>query len=171
MRLWRCALGIVALLLLVVSCKTTEKNYREAYELAKETTQDSTMLRLIEKEQSPSMTMVDGESVNLRKEYVSVVTEDGTTKEVLKQYNIVVGRYRQIFNARSMQTRMRSLGYDAFVIQTREPTYFVVVYSSDLIKDISSKIKEVQADKRIVVKSPFPWVLEPAQYIRQKNKN
>lgn len=160
-----------ALLAIIVSCKTTEKNYREAYELAKETTQDSTMLKLIEKEQSPLLTIIEGESVPLRKEYVSVVVEEGTPKEDFKRYNIVVGRYRQIFNARSMQTRMRSLGYDAFVVQTREPAYFVVIYSSDLIKDISLKIKEIQVDKRIVIKSPFPWVLEPAQYLRQKEKN
>ena len=169
MRLWRWKLEIVALSLLVISCKTTEKNYREAYELAKETTRDSTMLKLIEKEQSPSLTVIDGESVDLRKEYVSVVDEDGVPKKELKQYNIVVGRYRQIFNARSMQTRMKALGYDAFVVQTREPAYFVVTYSSDLIKGVSSKMKEMQSDKRIVIKAPYPWVLEPAQYLRHKN--
>lgn len=155
---------------LAVSCKTSEKNYRQAYEVAKTSrlTEDSTMLSLVEKERAPISMAVGEDTIKYRKEFVTITKDAGGTSDMLKRYNIVVGRFRQVFNAKSMQSRMAGLGYTAYVIETREPAYFVVVYSTDLKEEVAKKFQEVVADKRVVFKTPFPWVLEPARYVQRK---
>ncbi len=169
MKILHC-LTVVMIVLLVTSCRTTEENYRGAYELAKASgeRQDSLVSTLIANEQAPTIVNVGDETMKLRKEYVSLVNEDGVPKNKLKQYNIVVGRFRQIFNARSMASRMSSLGYESYVLVDRTPAYFVAVASTDSIEEALQLYKSVVADNRVVYKSPFPWVLELAQYIRRK---
>lgn len=162
---------IVAMVAFVSSCKTSEKNYRQAYETAKTARQpeDSTMISLLEKERAPINMIVNEDTMKYRKEFVTITKDGGGTSSMLKRYNIVVGRFRQVFNAKSMQSRMTGLGYISYVIETRDPAYFVVVYSTDSKEDAAKKYNEVIADKRVVFKPPFPWVLEPARYVQHKN--
>lgn len=159
------ALVVVAL---AASCKTSEKNYRQAYEVAKvaRLTEDS-MMTLVEKERAPINMAVGEDTIKYRKEFVAITKDAGGTSDMLKRYNIVAGRFRQVFNAKSMQSRMSGLGYTSYVIETREPAYFVVVYSTDSKEEVAKKFQEVVADKRVVFKAPFPWVLEPARYVQR----
>lgn len=156
--------------LIAVSCRTTEKNYREAYELAKGTgtIQDTLIANLIAEDQAPVEVEVAGRIMKMRKEYVSIVTDKDVTKDMLKRFNVVVGRFKQLFNARSMATRMSSLGYSSFVVVDRTSSYFVVAAATDMSEEALVMYEKVLSDNRVVYKTPFPWVLEPAQYIRQK---
>ena len=156
--------------LIAVSCRTTEKNYREAYELAKGTgtLQDTLIVNLIAEDQAPVEVEVAGRIMKMRKEYVSIVTDKDVTKDMLKRFNVVVGRFKQLFNARSMATRMSSLGYSSFVVVDRTSSYFVVAAATDMSEEALVMYEKVLSDNRVVYKTPFPWVLEPAQYIRQK---
>ena len=165
-------ISVVFIFLMVVSCRTTEENYRGAYELAKQSDeqQDSLTANLIANEQAPKIVNVGNETMKLRKEYVSLVVDEGATKDMMRQYNVVVGRFRQIFNARSMASRMLSLGYNAYILVDRTPAYFVAVSSADSIEEVLQMYKSVESDTRVVYKAPFPWVLESAQYLRQRNK-
>lgn len=161
---------LVALVVaLAASCKTSEKNYRQAYEVTKvaRLTEDSMMISLVEKERAPINMAVGEDTIKYRKEFVSITKDASGTSDMLKRYNIVVGRFRQVFNAKSMQSRMSGLGYTSYVIETREPAYFVVVYSTDSKEEVAKKFQEVVADKRVVFKAPFPWVLEPARYVQR----
>ena len=160
----------ILFLCVFVGCKTNETNYRAAYELAKGSAQDGEMLGLIEKKSVPQLTTIGDVQVDLRKEYVAVTVDGGGTKEMLKRYNVVIGRYRQVFNARSMRARMEALGYDAFVIENREPSYFVVAGASDEINEAIKILQSVAENDKIVIKSPFPWVLEPAQYLKKQQR-
>lgn len=159
-------------MLALVSCKTTEKNYREAYELAKGsgTIQDTLIANLIAADQAPVDVEVAGGVMKMRKEFVSIVMDEGVTKDMLKRYNVVVGRFRQLFNARSMSKRMASLGYQSFLVVDRTTSYFVVAASADQQEEALGLYNKILSDNRVVYKSPFPWVLEPAQYIRQKSR-
>ncbi len=152
-----------------VSCRTTEENYKVAYDLAKGegVMEDSLITNLIANEQAPTVIYVDGEPMKMRKEFVSIVTEEGVTRDMLKQYNVVVGRFRQLFNARSMTSRMKELGYKSFMLVDRTPAYYVVVEATDVIEESLQQYKKIMADTRVVYKAPFPWVLEPSQYVRQ----
>ena len=149
------------------SCKTSEKNYRQAYDVAKEArqTDDSNLMADIEKERAPITMIIGNDTIKYRKELVTVSIDGGGESKMLKRYNIVVGRFRQIFNAKSMQARMSDLGYTSFVIENREPAYFVVVYSTDSKEDAAKKFKEIESNRQVIFKSPFPWVLEPARYV------
>ena len=157
-------------LLMAASCKTTEQNYRNAYELAKGTgtIQDTLIANLIAEDQAPVEVEVAGRIMKMRKEYVSIVTDKDVTKDMLKRFNVVVGRFKQLFNARSMATRMSSLGYCSFVVVDRTSSYFVVAAATDMPEEALSMYEKVLSDNRVVYKTPFPWVLESAQYIRQK---
>lgn len=159
-------------MLALVSCKTTEKNYREAYELAKGsgTIQDTLIANLIAADQAPVDVEVAGGVMKMRKEFVSIVMDEGVTKDMLKRYNVVVGRFRQLFNARSMSKRMASLGYQSFLVVDRTTSYFVVAASTDQQEEALGLYNKILSDNRVVYKSLFPWVLEPAQYIRQKSR-
>lgn len=172
MKIIRFFSAISILMLVLVSCKTSEKNYREAYELAKggETIQDTLIANLIAADQAPVDVEVAGGIMKMRKEFVSIVKDDGVTIDMLKRYNVVVGRFRQLFNARSMSKRMASLGYQSFVVVDRTTSYFVVAASTDLQEDALKLYNDILSENRVVYKSPFPWVLEPAQYIRQKSR-
>ncbi len=165
-------ISIGVLLLILASCRTTEANYRGAYELAKQPNEqhDSLTANLIANEQAPTIVNVGDETMKLRKEYVSLVADEGATKDMLRQYNVVVGRFRQIFNARSMASRMSSLGYKSYILVNRTPAYFVAVASTDSINEALQLYKSVELDTRVVYKAPFPWVLEPAQYKRKRDK-
>lgn len=165
------AICVVSIFVLIaVSCRTTEKNYREAYELAKGTgtLQDTLIANLIAEDQAPVEVEVAGRIMKMRKEYVSIVTDKDVTKDMLKRFNVVVGRFKQLFNARSMATRMSSLGYSSFVVVDRTSSYFVVAAATDMSEEALVMYEKVLSDNRVVYKTPFPWVLEPAQYIRQK---
>ncbi|MBR3766557.1 MAG: hypothetical protein IKL11_05275, partial [Muribaculaceae bacterium] len=78
-----CVISI--LMLALVSCKTTEKNYREAYELAKGsgTIQDTLIANLIAADQAPVDVEVAGGVMKMRKEFVSIVMDEGVTKDML----------------------------------------------------------------------------------------
>ncbi|MBE6317856.1 MAG: hypothetical protein E7081_02655 [Bacteroidales bacterium] len=163
-------IGIVIMFIFATSCKTTERNYREAYELAKGAglQHDSLVANLIANEQAPIAINVGNETMKLKKEYVSLIADDVTTKDVLKQYNIVVGSFRQIFNARSMAARMLTLGYKSYVLSNRTPIYFVAVASTDSLDEALLLYKKAKSDVRVVYKAPFPWVLESVQKVREK---
>lgn len=162
---------VVVVSLLLIGCKTTEQNYRNAYLLAKEskkTESDTLMAVLVKQSQDPIMTYVNGEQLPMRKEFVSIIAQDGDPKVEIKRYNVVVGRFRQIFNARSMRQRMCDMGYNSYVLNDRQPVYYVAVESTDTIEKALELYKKVKEDTRVVLKAPFPWVLEPSQYIRQR---
>ena len=166
-------IGIVVVIvsLSMIGCKTTEQNYKQAYLLARESKKsddDALMATLVKQSQDPQMTMVNGEQLPMRKEFVSIISQEGDPKVEIKRYNVVVGRFRQIFNARSMRQRMCDLGYNSYVLSDRQPVYYVAVESTDTIENALELYKKVKEDTRMVLKAPFPWVLEPAQYIRQK---
>ncbi len=162
-------LALLALAAFMSSCRTTESNYREAYDKAKtlQGSENLEMTALIEKERAPIDMVVGTDTMRYRKEFVTITPNGGGIGSI-KRYNVVVGRFRQVFNAKSMRERMAKLGYDSYVIENAEPAYFVVVFSSDSKEEAAAKFREVIGEKRIVFKTPFPWVLEPARYVELK---
>lgn len=168
-----CICLIVALSFVMIACHTTEENYRAAYELARggdNEDDDEVMNQIMKNVNAPAMIDVCGETMPLRGEFVSIISEPGDEKVEIRQYNVIVGKFRQKFNARSMRQRMIDLGYTSFVMCDREPYYFVAVESTNLLEEALQLYKKVASDKRITFQSPFPWVLEPTQLIRRKNR-
>lgn len=158
-----------AILWAATGCKTTEANYKAAYEMAKEKSAekspvDGTIYEQMRREAIDSRLVVNGDSIPMVTAQISVVPGYSTPQSV-KRYSVVVNQFKQVFNAKSQVDRLRAAGYpDALLVVTAEPLYYVVAASADTPEDIAGQFKKVADDKSIVKKSPFPWVLRPASY-------
>ena len=124
-------LSLMALAMMAVGCKTTESNYRQAYETAVAKNRDSsgvdsTIYAKIRNSARTSDLIVTGDTMPMRTEYIGYTEDGGASRETIGRYNVVVGQFKQVFNARQMRARLQSSGYDsAFIIHTREPLYYV----------------------------------------------
>lgn len=165
-------LAFAAIVVIATSCKTTEANYKAAYERAVERKNegiDSTVYAAIRREAKPSVIALDGGvQLPLVTEHVSVTPDNGNTSVALRRYCIVAGKFKQIFNARSMRTRLASSGNypDAFIVQTREPLYYVIAATADTPQDAAAALQKVRNDQTLMLCEPLPWVLQPASLAR-----
>lgn len=164
---------IFTIALLVMSCKTNEKNMNDAYVRAiagRENDNpglDSTIYSQIRREMNHNTMVVNGDSVDVSTQWLSVTEGGGGIRENLKRYNIAVGQFKQLFNAKSMRERLLDMGYPgAFVVQTREPYYYVIAASLSDVNDAVTFLHKVEKDPQLKMKSPLPFILEPAQHRR-----
>lgn len=144
-------------------CKTTEENYRAAYELAKQKNAsggiDSTIYSRIRNEARPQTTIVNGDTLAMKSEYVRL-TPDCGSPEQFHTYNVVIAQFKQLFNAKSVRKRAIEAGYaDALIVQTREPLYYVVAASSNSTAEIQKSLGKIQSTPPVVLKEPCPFIL------------
>lgn len=164
------AVMAVLVAMVVTSCKTTEDNYRKAYQAAVEQRQestglDSTIYGRIRNSAIRSHLVVEGDSLPLKSEYVGYTDGGGATRDNLKRYNIVVGQFRQVFNARQMRERLMGAGYpDAMIVHTREPLYYVITETVSTPDEALKAWRKVEADRNLVLKAPLPFVLRPSHF-------
>ena len=155
--------------ILIPSCKTTEKNYRTAYErtmAAQDTTHldfDQTIYGRYRRDMRTSEAVIGGDTVATRIQRVYITPGDSVPGK-LKNYNLVVGQFKQLFNASSMRQRLRDKGYtDAFVVQTAEPYYYVVAQDYDDQAQAAAALKRLRANPPFRLRDPLPFLLRPAR--------
>ncbi len=171
MRLLPVAAALTATLL-TVSCKTSESNYRQAYETAVAKNReasgvDSTIYARIRNSAQTSDLIAGSDTLPMRTEYVGYTENGGASREMLKRYSVVVGQFKQKFNAREMRARLQANGYpDAFIIHTREPLYYVCTATCQTPQEAATALEKVKTDKSIVLRSPLPFILRPAHLAR-----
>ena len=165
-------LSLMALAMMAVGCKTTESNYRQAYETAVAKKRDSsgvdsTIYAKIRNSARTSDLVVTGDTMPMRTEYIGYTEDGGASRETIGRYNVVVGQFKQVFNARQMRARLQSSGYDsAFIIHTREPLYYVCTQACATPEEAEKAFVRVKADKSIVLRDPLPFILRPAHLAR-----
>lgn len=165
-------LAAATLTLLTVGCKTSESNYRQAYETAVNKTReasgvDSTIYARIRNSAKMSELTAGSDTMPMRTEYVGYTENGGSSREHLKRYNVVVGQFKQVFNARQMRARLQASGYaDAFIIHTREPLYYVCTATCTTPEEAAAAFSRVKSDKSIVLREPLPFILRPAHLAR-----
>lgn len=152
-----------------VGCKTTEANYRAAYEIAKDKQErnsaDLSEGATLNKYNQPKQTVIDGDTLMLLTDYAGLVDDGGITRQNLRKYNIVVGQFKQLFNARQMMQRLRDSGYtEAGIIVNRQKDHLVIAVSVPTINDAVDAIKRVDSDSTLVMRSPLPYVFQPVGY-------
>lgn len=160
----RIIIPILALAILS-GCKTNENNYRQAYETARQKESaglDSTVYNKIRSEARPAEYNINGENIGLTTINVTVTKGYGEPSR-LKRYSTVVNRFQQSFNAKAMTNRLKANGYDAFIVNTSEPVYYVVAGSFDSKEEAIVLLHALSADSRMILKEPFPHLLEAAQ--------
>ncbi|MDE5811006.1 MAG: hypothetical protein K2H61_01710 [Muribaculaceae bacterium] len=148
-----------------VSCRTSQETYRKAYEKAKQKEVESlggeTVYNAIRREARQGATTVNGDSIAYQAEWITVTPDEGTLREALKPYNLVAAQFKQLFHARSMRNRLQEAGYPgAFIVQTREPYYYVVVMSAHNIGDLIAPLRQLEQNPPIKLLEPCPWILK-----------
>ena len=113
------------------------------------------------------MVTQSGDTLMLLTEPVALTPEGGATHETLRRYNVVVGQFRQIFNAKAMLARLREGAYpDAIILNTRLPLYYVITNSVATQEEAVKALRNVEADTTLRLASPLPFVLRPAHLAR-----
>lgn len=165
---------VIALAAVLGACKTNEANYRAAYEKAKERrteTGDSLTTSQLRSSLLPKDMVIGSDTLPVMTFPVSVYSDKNDKNNVpvgeLKKYLIVVGQFRQIFNAGSMARRIADNGLEgAFVVYNRQKDYFVIAASTDNPDEVVGLLNGVRSDRSLSLRSPYPYVLRPAQFVR-----
>lgn len=169
-----CAAAV--LLSALYSCKTTEENYRAAYEktiAARDSVAavENTIYGAERRRMQSATVATDSGAVEVNRLRVKVTGAAneggggdggaaGATVQ-LRRFNVVAAQFKQRFNAMSMCGRLAAAGYpDAFVVETAEPYYYVVVASYADAADAARRLDAVRTAADIAMRPPCPFILE-----------
>jgi len=159
-------LAILILVLAIVSCKTTEANYRAAYEKAMAgrdslTAIDQTIYGAHRRSMGSKEITVGNDTVEVKIQKVSITEGGGGIREWLRTYSVVVGQFKQVFNAKSLRERLVDSGHSgAFVVETGEPYYFVILSSHNSAEEAVKALKSIPKDFPAAMKEPLPFILK-----------
>ncbi|MDE6207565.1 MAG: SPOR domain-containing protein [Muribaculaceae bacterium] len=157
---------VLAALAVFSSCRTSEANYRAAYEKAIEaredaTALDSTVYGRVRREMNITTIATAAGPVELRTQLVRITADGGGIPERLHRYNVVAAQFKQKFNALSLRNRLADGDYPAaFVVETAEPYYYVIVESSHSLDDAKAALEGLDERKLPFVKDPCPFILD-----------
>lgn len=161
----------VTAMTLCAACKPSEANYKMAYESAKQKqlTGDSLIDAGLTDQQRPRLMVFGGDTLPVVTDYVGYTKDGGadTNRAIVKRYCVVVGKFKQVFNARSMRERLNAQGYsNAFVLHNNMKDYFVIAASTRDHHEARMLLDSIAADKNMVLKAPYPYILQPRHLAR-----
>lgn len=161
----------IILLFALSGCRTTEANYRAAYEVAKEAREakaaeddglDAETRRMLDrqKQRGVSKQIVGADTLAITTLFVKMT--DGTPDRV-PRYSVTVHSFSQRFNAQAMMRRLRENGYpEAYVFETGTPDYYVATAGTDSIPALPALLKA--AAKAPALGQGFPRVIQSGGY-------
>ena len=149
------------------SAETKQEDYNKAYQTAiaaveKKRQADSDLsddeYQAMLEASYPKFRDVGSEKVRMTGKFVKI--SEGQDSVSFKKYNAVITEFRQLFNARSLASRMRDAGYtDVFIVETTDPLYYVVTATADTPEALLPAIHRLTDDKNVVKKAPYPLIL------------
>lgn len=151
----------LAALVGMAACKSSEANYRAAYDVTKarqlemKGVDEATYAR-IEAERTANTAVIDGDSVRMVTNRVNMV--DGAQAGV-KPYGVVVGEYKQLFNARSFRDRLKKEGHDSYVVKDSDSNHYVIVEGFDTPQEAAAFLKEIGTRVKMRIPIEKPWIL------------
>lgn len=149
-----------------IACKTTEENYRKAYEKAvaardEGTDIDSTVYGQVRRQADVRTVDTPSGPVELRRQDVAVTEGQDFGQDALARYGVVAAQFKQKFNAESMRQRMVAAGFDStLVVETAEPLYYVVVTSHPHIDQAIAALETLRASTPVALREPCPFILD-----------
>lgn len=164
------AFAIIALALVgFASCKTSEANYRAAYEATRAAQAavdsdddglDENTRRLLAKNsrQKHATHIVGNDTI----QYVTIFgrLSDNQSVGQLPQFSVVSNAFSQIFNAQALCKRLKEAGFDnAYIFYTSTPDYYVAAGGSDDISDIPAIMKALEKAGNPGSRKGFPAVI------------
>ena len=159
-------------LLALGACKPNESAYKTAYEsaVAKRDSEggvEGTVYNRYREMARQSQIALGNDTLAVVTEFIGYTEDGGATRETTERYNIIVGRFKQVFNARQMRQRLQANGYpDAFILHTREPLYYVATTTCSTAQEALEQLRHVESDSSLVLRAPLPFVLQPAHLAR-----
>jgi len=112
-------------------------------------------------------TVYKGDSIPLKGMYVRLVDggmkegANGSAKGVALQYNVVVGSFKQEFNARSVFDRMRNGGYkEAVLLADRDGRFYIGAVTTASLDSAVEVLRNLEASSPVALRSPFPYILK-----------
>lgn len=168
--LYAAAVGVFALSTLQ-SCKTSEENYRAAYEITKaKQTEGLTQEEIagFAREEAIPRTLYKGDSIPLKTEYLTRV-EGGDDNRQLR-YNVIVASFRQLFNARSLYTRLHDNGYPtAILLRDSQSRYYIGAETTASLDSALLTLRTLQdspSEAPVPIRAPYPYILQNASLAR-----
>lgn len=150
-----------AVALMAGGCKTTEANYRSAYEKALEKRNEGLSadeIAAFAREEAIPRTVFRGDSIPLRGAYVKCVA-GGVGGQVLP-YSVAVATFRQKFNAESVFKRLQAAGFSrAALLIDKDEHYLVVATTDSTLETAVGEFRRVESSSPVPMRSPFPYIL------------
>lgn len=145
----------------LTACRTTEANYAAAYHIARQK-QDAPLsseeIEGLRREQAIQRTLYRGDSIPLKGMYVKHV--EGAQPG---RYTVVVATFRQLFNSRSVFTRLKDAGgewADPLILQSPgDQRYYVGAVTSDSLDVAVDALHALQHSSPVQLASPCPFIL------------
>lgn len=172
-RLSLCCLAAAAVVL--VGCKTTEANYRAAYEatIASRTPnerdgldENTRRLLALDRKNVHSKAVVDGDTLAITTLFVTMESND---PKFVPQYSVVSNAFSQVFNARALLNRLIEAGFtNAYIFKTATPDYYVAAGGSDEIADIPLIRKRLDEAGNPGSRAGFPVIIRSGGYRPRK---
>lgn len=172
----RLIIPLIALAFIAAACKTTEANYRAAYQVAKAAQEkkaasaadddgldDNTRRMLARQKKSGTSTHIIG-SDTLKITTLFVAMVEGPYDRV-PQYSVVLNAFSQIFNAKSMMKRLQDNGFaDAYVFQTATPDYYVAAGGTNSIDSVPALLHGISNPASLGARAGFPAIIRSGGY-------
>lgn len=163
----------IAALALLTACKTTEANYRNAYDTVvahqreKSGDPDTPELQSTGTAATRQVEIAQGITVPVTTVWLSVTKEaDVTPVKDVRKYNVTVARFRQAFNARQMLGRLHNSGYPSALILKTNDAYYVATSTTASPDSAAAAMRAAEADTTMRLRPPFPYILIPAHLNR-----
>ncbi|MCH4156444.1 MAG: hypothetical protein LKF31_09085 [Muribaculaceae bacterium] len=148
--------------ILVSACGTNEKNYRAAYDKAKahQTKEEDIgdeFVNNVKREEHIATAIIGNDTVRLIHERVNIV--DGKPQQV-KLFNVIIGEFKQVFNARSYRDRLKAEGDSAYVLMSmKSRMYYVASAGFNASNEAADYVNHITDHVKILISTERPWIL------------
>ena len=154
---------IIAVAIGFAACKTTEANFRDSYDKAVAARDsddiDLTIYGGAQRQLGQTFVISGNDTVAVSVKQVSVLDGSDAAK-LMQAYNVVVGQFKQKFNAQSLCKRWRDNGYpNAFVVYTAEPYYYIVAATFAKAGEARRLADTLRKNSPVAMREPAPFIL------------
>ncbi|MCM1310459.1 MAG: SPOR domain-containing protein [Bacteroides sp.] len=152
---------------MLTSCRTTEANYRAAYEATKASQaaaqsddgldENTRRMLNLDKKQHQYVHIIGTDTLNITN--VFAVMEQGSIPAV-PQFSVVANAFSQLFNAQALLKRLQEAGFkDAYIFKTGTPDYYVAAGGSDNVADIPAIRRKLEKAGNPGSRAGFPAIV------------
>lgn len=163
-------------ILLLTGCRTTEANYRAAYDVAKEAREakaaeddglDAETRAMLERQKmrGVSKQIVGSDTLVITSLFVKMTA--GAPDRV-PRYSIAVNSFSQRFNAQAMMRRLQEHGYpEAYIFETGTPDYYVATAGTNALDSIPALLRAADDARQLGAKEGFPRIIQSGGWERK----